>query len=165
MAFVQSQCRLQTLTSGNSNTTTIDFFEDVFTFSNKSVTVNCCHPNNTIELATCGLGTSCAGNCSALGASLCPSGNCSGNCEMPFEQETKKIGSRGWSTATLPSSAFAWCSYRCNVWRHKGCCYHPTCRRRRSRACRWMNYLTGIRKKSSCKRSDLVRLMFILIPG
>ena len=83
-----------------------------------------------------------------MGASLCPSGNCSGNCEMPFEQETNKIGSRGWSTATLPSSAFAWCSSRCNVWRHKGCCYHPTCRQRRSRACRWMNYLTGTTSSS-----------------
>ena len=132
------------LTSGNTNASAVDFFDNVFTFFNESVTVNCCHSNNTIELATCGLGASCAGSCSALGASLCPSGNCTGDCEMPFEQETNKTEPRrGWSLATLPSSAFRWCSRRCNVWRHKGCCYHPTCRRRRSRACRWMNYLTG----------------------
>ena len=131
-------------TTGNTNSSSIDFFENVFTFINESVIVNCCHMNNTLELATCGLGASCAGTCSALGASLCPSGNCSGTCEMPFEEETRDgIEARRWSAATLPSSAFAWCSRRCNVWRHKGCCYHPTCRRRRRRACRWMNYLSG----------------------
>ena len=133
-----------TKTSENANDTSIDFFENVFTFLNESVTVNCCHTNDTIELATCGLGASCAGKCSALGASLCPSGNCSGNCEIPFEPETSSEGeTRGRSLATQPSSAFAWCSARCNVWRHRGCCYNPVCRRRRRRACRWMNYLTG----------------------
>ena len=128
------------MTSGNTNVSTVDFYDTVFTFVNKSVKVNCCHPDNTIELATCGLGASCAGSCSALGASLCPSGNCTGDCEMPFEETNQ----RGRSLATQPSSAFAWCSARCDVWRHKGCCYHPTCRSRRSNACRWMNYLTGI---------------------
>ena len=109
------------------------------------MTVNCCHLNNTVELATCGLGGSCAGSCSALGASLCPSGNCTGDCEMPFEQEAEssQIDSRQWSAATKPSRAFAWCSSRCNVWSHKGCCYNPICRRRRPRPCRWFNYLTG----------------------
>ena len=130
---------------GNTNASTIDFFENVFTFSNKLATVNCCHQNNTIELAICGLGASCAGKCSAIGASLCPSGNCSGDCEMPFEQETNQTEvRRGASTATRPSSAFAWCSPRCKVWRHKGCCYNPTCKRKREKACRWINYLTGI---------------------
>ena len=132
------------IASGNTNASSIDFFDNVFTFFNESVIVNCCRPDNTVELATCGLGASCAGSCSALGASLCPSGNCSGDCEISFEQETNQIESRRWSAATLPSSAFQWCSRRCNVWRHKGCCYHPACRQRRSRACRWMNYLTGV---------------------
>ena len=141
--------------SGNKDSTSVDFFDNVFTFANESVTVNCCHPNNTIELATCGLGASCAGNCSALGASLCPSGDCTGDCEMPFEeaidfeQEPNEIEtSIGGSYATLPSSAFGWCTHRCDVWRHKGCCYHPTCRTRRPKACRWMNYLTGVKISS-----------------
>ena len=129
--------------SGNTNSTTVDFFDNVFTFVNQSVTVYCCRSDNTIEsiVATCGLGTSCAGSCSALGASLCPSGNCTGDCEMPFEEETNQTERGLRSPATLPSWAFKWCSSRCNVWRHKGCCLHPTCRRRRSRACRWMRYL------------------------
>ena len=128
--------------SGNTNNTSIDFFENAFTFLNESVTVNCCHLNDTIEFATCGLGASCAGKCSALGASLCPSGNCSGQCEIPFEPETRETR----SVSTKPSSAFAWCSARCNVWRHPGCCYNPVCRRKRKRACRWMNFLTGALK-------------------
>ena len=139
------QFRFNTFPSGNSNTTTIDFFENAFTFSNTSVTVNCCHPNNTIELATCGRGASCAGSCSSLGASLCPSGDCSGNCEISFEQDANVTGTRrGLSAATKPSSAYRWCSPGCNVWRHKGCCYNPVCQQKRVKACQWMNYLTGI---------------------
>ena len=132
-------------TSGN--TSSVDFFDNVFTFLNESVTVNCCHQNNTIELASCGLGASCAGSCSALGASLCPSGNCAGDCEVPFEQETNEIESQRQPFASKPASKFKWCSARCNVWKHKGCCYNPVCRKRSAshrRACRWFNYLTGV---------------------
>ena len=134
------------MASGNTNASTVDFFDNVFTFINQSVTVNCCRSDNTIELATCGLGASCAGSCSALGASLCPSGNCTGDCEMPFEQETNQTEvQRRWSAATLPSSAFKWCPRRgCPVRRRKGCCYNPICKKRKPKACRWMNYLTGI---------------------
>ena len=63
------------------------------------MTVNCCHLNNTIELAACGDGVSCAGSCSALGASLCPSGNCTGDCEIPFGQEDGEIQTRKESSA------------------------------------------------------------------
>ena len=134
------------LTIGNTNASSVDFFDNVFTFLNESVTVNCCHLNNTLELATCGLGASCAGTCSALGATLCPSGDCTGDCEIPFEQENEDDKERKLSTATKPSSAFKWCSSGCNVWRNKGCCYNPVCRKRSAshrRACRWFNYLTG----------------------
>ena len=137
--------------SENTNTTSVDFFENVFTFLNESVTVNCCHPNNTLELATCGLGASCAGSCSALGATLCPSGDCTGDCEVPFEEEETNPNETSRRSPAIyvnpPSWKFKWCSARCNVWKHKGCCYNPVCRRRsgsHKRACRWFNYLTGI---------------------
>ena len=126
-------------TPGKTNASTIDFFENIFTFSNQSVKVNCCHLNKTIELATCGRGASCAGKCSALGASLCPSGNCSGDCEIPFDDISERS-----SMATGASSCFRWCSPRCDVWRHRGCCYNPVCNRKRAATCQWMNYLTGI---------------------
>ena len=116
----------------------------MFTFLNSTANVTCCHPNTTSELVTCGLGASCAGKCSALGASLCPSGNCSGDCELPLDLEIEEVQSRRWSSSTRPSSAFKWCSPRCNVWRNRGCCYNPVCGRKRRRACRWMNFLTGI---------------------
>ena len=75
---------------------------------------------------------------------LCPSGDCTGDCEMPFEQEeTNQTETLRRPYATQPSWKFKWCSARCNVWKHKGCCYNPVCRERRSRACRWLNYLTG----------------------
>ena len=139
-----TSCITVTFSAGNPNSTSIDFFNNVFTFFNESVTVNCCHPNNTLELATCGLGASCAGSCSALGATLCPSGDCTGDCEMSFEQEeTNQTETHRRPYATQPSWKFKWCSARCNVWKHKGCCYNPVCRERRSRACRWLNYLTG----------------------
>ena len=130
---------------GNKNSTTIDFFDNVFTFINESVQVNCCRSDNEIVLATCGLGASCAGSCSALGAFLCPSGNCSGSCEMPFEEEAEEATSRRKpsSQATKPSTAFKWCSPRCNVWRNKGCCYNPICKKKRPKACRWIDFLTG----------------------
>ena len=150
--FVQSKVKILKskdwieVTSGNTNASTIDFFEDVFTFTNKSVTVNCCHLNNTVELATCGLGASCAGSCSALGGSLCPSGNCSGDCRISFE--TNQAGTLR-STATRPSSDFRWCYPRCNVWKHRGCCYNPLCRGgKREEVCWRWNYLTGILKRS-----------------
>ena len=114
----------------------------------KNVTVYCCHTNNTIELATCGLGVSCAGNCSALGATLCPSGNCTGDCAYSFEEEEtiNTEAESGLSVATQPSWAFKWCSARCNVWKTKGCCYNPVCRDKTSahkKRCSWFNYLTG----------------------
>ena len=141
--------------SGDRNTSSIDFFESVFTSLNESATVTCCHVNNTVELTSCGLGASCEGSCSALGASLCPSGDCSGDCEMPFE--SNEVETRSRSSATRPSNAFKWCSPRCNVWRHHGCCYNPVCNRKRRRACRWINFLTG----GSVEENQSDNLLFI----
>ena len=140
----QPSCQNVT-TPGNTNSTSIEFFEDVFTVFNESVTVSCCHPNNTVRLATCGLGASCAGGCSALGAKLCPSGDCTGDCGLPFEEEATRVEQRRWFGATEPSIAFGWCSPRCNVRRRKGCCYNPVCRRKRRKACQWFNFLAGDR--------------------
>ena len=138
----------QILLSENTNATSVEFFDNVFTFFNESVAVNCCHPNKTIEVATCGLGASCAGSCSALAASLCPSGDCTGECELPFEQETAdhREGSSGISVATIDQRKIKWCTNKCNVWKNEVCCYHPVCRNKskshKSR-CSWFNYLTG----------------------
>ena len=105
---------------------------------------------NTFEVATCGQGASCAGQCSALGASLCPSENCTDDprtCEIDFNhvEDQRRRG----STATLSGSDLKWCTGNgCRVRVHPACCYNPNCLRWRGRkaACVWLNYLTGNNK-------------------
>merc|ERR1712223_1801623 len=59
-----------------TSTTYADFFDSSFTFFNESIQVRCCSPDLKLTNVTCGQGTSCIGQCSAIGASLCLSGNC-----------------------------------------------------------------------------------------
>ena len=129
--------------SGSVNVST-DIFNDAMTNARQKVIVNCCHPNNTVALASCGLGVSCEDCCKDFGASLCPSGDCSGNCEWTFQNETESVQEtiiatesisngdetqtiQGQSVATNPSHAFALCSPRCDIEEHNGCCYNPVC--------------------------------------
>ena len=134
---------------GNTTTASVDFFDNAFTFANNVSNVTCCHPDNSFEVATCGQGASCAGKCSAIGASLCPSGNCTDDpatCDLEFNDETSEDQGRKRSSATLSGTDLAWCtSDGCRVRKHKGCCYNPNCLRWRGRrrACKWLNYLTG----------------------
>ena len=99
---------------------------------------------NTFEVATCGQGASCAGQCSALGASLCPSGECSDDpetCEISYTSEQ--------STAALSGSDLSWCTGDgCRVRVHPECCYNPNCltENKRADACDWLKYLTGMNK-------------------
>ena len=139
----------------------MDFFDNAFTFSNNVSKITCCHPNNTFEVATCGQGTSCAGQCSALGASLCPSGQCSDDprtCEISFPKESSDDQpGGGQSTATLSGTDLAWCtSDGCRVRVHKGCCYNPICLtwKGRAEACDWLNYLTGMKNSDNYRFED-----------
>ena len=131
----------------------MDFFDNAFTYSNRSSNITCCHPDNTFEVATCGQGASCAGQCLALGALLCPSGNCT---DDPDTCEISYTGERGQSTATLSGSDLSWCtSDGCRVRLHPECCYNPNCLTWNGRkdACDWLNYLTGMnndRRSSGC---------------
>ena len=108
---------------------------------------------NTFEVATCGQGASCAGQCSALGASLCPSGTCTddpGTCEIKFRSEDTEDEQSGGSTATLSGSDLKWCTGDgCRVRINPECCYNPNCLKEakgkedKKKACSWLNYLTG----------------------
>ena len=144
--------RIEDLFLGNTtDTSSVDFFDNAFTFSNHSSNVTCCHPDNTFEVATCGQGASCAGACSALDASLCPSGNCTdypGTCEIKFRSEDTEEEQSGGSTATLAGSDLKWCTGdRCRVRITPECCYNPNCLTEewtgRAEACGWLDYLTG----------------------
>ena len=128
----------------------MDFFDNAFTNSKNRSTVTCCHPDNPSLMATCGQGASCAGACSALGASLCPSGKCTddpGTCEQ------------GLSTATLSGSDLKWCTGdRCRVRIHPECCYNPNCLTEewpeRADICGWLDYLTGMNNADNNRFED-----------
>ena len=65
----------------------MDFYENTISFSDMSVSAPCCLANLTTATVTCGLGTSCAASCSALSATLCPSGHCSEDPDSCQEEE------------------------------------------------------------------------------
>ena len=113
--------------------------------------VTCCHPDNPPEEVTCGRGVSCAGQCSALGASLCPSGKCTDDprtCDLEFPSKDDVEEESGGSIATISPLDLDWCDnakHQCRVRKHKECCYNPKCLKwnGRKEACSWLNYLTG----------------------
>ena len=127
----------------------MDFFENAVTFWNNTSNVTCCHPDNTSTNVTCGQGASCAGQCSALGASLCPSGNCTDDprtCDLEFNDNSTVVQGSGGSTSTWTGTDLKWCtSDGCRVRVNPVCCYNPTCLtwNGRKEACDWLNYLTG----------------------
>ena len=131
----------------NATTTDVDFFDSAFTFSNESIEVGCCARDSSLTNVTCGRGTSCIGQCSAIQASLCPSGNCTEDPEdcrpSLLLDEGGDHERRGFSVATRPSWEFRWCVPGCRVRYHSACCFHPTCRAQRGQLCSWMNYFTG----------------------
>ena len=97
---------------------------------------------------TCGRGKSCIGECSALEATLCPSGNCTGDPEdcnpsIILEEEEEDNHRERRAVANQASWQFNWCSPRCNVRRHSACCFHSGCRSKRKQRCSWLSYLTG----------------------
>ena len=134
----------------------VDFFDNAFTYSNHTSKVTCCLQDNTFEVVTCGQGASCAGQCSALGASLCPSGECTDDprtCDLEFRSENAEDEQGGGSTATYSGSDLDWCTnakHQCRVRTYKDCCYNPKCLEWKGRreACSWLNYLTGNVPKS-----------------
>ena len=146
--FISEWKNIRFIFKGNTTTTDVDFFDSAFTFSNESIEVGCCGRDTSLTNVTCGRGTSCTGQCSAIEASLCPSGNCTADPEdcnpnlLLTEEGEEDHGKRRYLT-TQPSWAFKWCTQRCPVRYHPSCCFHPTCRWRKRNLCSWMNYLTG----------------------
>ena len=93
------QCALQQDNTNNQTSTSdVDFFDSSFTFSNELIEVGCCTRDAILTSVTCGRGSSCTGQCSAIEASLCPSGNCTGDpedCRQSFELEEETALRRG----------------------------------------------------------------------
>ena len=131
---------------------------------------------NTFEVATCGQGASCAGQCSAVDASLCPSGNCTddpGTCDLELKSENFEDEQSGGSTATYSGSDLSWCTGDgCRVRVHPECCYNPNCltENKRADACDWLKYLTGMNKGGvwiigACKILALRKLVWPPAPS
>ena len=128
--------------SGEVDVNSLEFFDLTLTLSNLTREVNCCHKNQRKEKVQCGSGTSCADQCSARGAALCPSGICSGNladCEQGLDLLIRS------NAATNPTSDLRFCvreSVDCNVQRHPQCCYHPVCfARDKCKVCKFLEIL------------------------
>ena len=95
---------------GNSTLTEVDFFDSAFTFTNESIEVGCCSPNTTLTKVTCGQGTSCTGECSAIGTCTEDPEDCSPS--LLLDQQATREDSTGKqrSAATKPSWQFRWCA-------------------------------------------------------
>ena len=123
------------------------FYNEVMTFNETDVTATCCQLDGTSISVTCGRGLSCAASCFSAEASLCPSRDCNA-CDN-FE-EAQQVGRRQQSLATKGSSDWAWCSAGGNNCKvnpdkggNKGCCFNPTCQRRRPLWCQWLQFTVG----------------------
>ena len=129
--------------STSSNSSLSVFYNEVMTFNATDVNVTCCNLDGTPMSVTCGQGLSCAASCFSLEATLCPSHNCEACGTFEDEEEGQR---RGWSYVTQASSALAFCpgpGHWCNVWRTKGCCFHPVCQRQKQKECSWLRYFVG----------------------
>ena len=137
----------------SGNTSSIEFFEKSFTFANETNNVTCCHQSSLqVSIVSCGLGASCAGQCSAMGAILCPSGVCTErprdcvlNMDAWAENRTQEIQqNKTRSLVTQSSNTFGWCSPKCKVNKYPGCCFNPECYKKRKKFCKFQSYMTGM---------------------
>ena len=118
----------------------IDFFDKTLTSANQSSVVECCFPEKgeTIK-RICGRGISCAGQCSALEAELCPSGVCT---EDPRDWKVEMTDGE-FLPATSSSMDLSSCAPGCRVQAKPLCCYHPICYDKRKESCEWFSFLSG----------------------
>ena len=134
--------------SGETTTSTsIVAFDEAFSKAENISTVTCCfRETKEVVNVTCGNGTSCAAECTAQEAELCPSGNCT---ENPRDWVVHITGSGagggggGVSPSAQSSSALKWCHPRCQVTANPVCCYNPLCLEKRPSGCAFFNFLTG----------------------
>ena len=109
--------------------------------------MGCCAPDLTLTKVTCGQGTSCVGQCSAIGASLCLSEICTADpddCNISLEPEKRKKRNAGTCKACQSSQKLRKCAPSCRVKRKPACCFHPVCYEKRPKYCSNTNYFSGI---------------------
>ena len=117
----------------------VENFDDKASNARESLSVTCCHRNQSLTNITCGQGVGCNGKCSAMDAILCPSRKCTGNpkdCQLELNS--------GFSPYSLSSTDFKYCVPSCRVLFQPECCIHPVCRDARPRNCKWTQYFSGL---------------------
>ena len=109
--------------------------------------MGCCTSDNKLTMVACGRGASCAGECSAVQAYLCPSRNCTGNpedCSLEPRLELEEEGEENLERCpTCSAGHLKWCTPDCPVSTSHECCYHPKCYNQMKEECCWRDYLTG----------------------
>ena len=142
----------------------VDFYDHVVTSGNETVEAVCCTSNKRSLNVTCGQGKSCSSHCTALSSTLCPTGLCTGDlkdCLPAHQDEGEQRKRAGVATANLPSWVFSKCTnsvYNCQVWKWPKCCFNSICQKKKTDACKWMQYYSGI---------FVLRIFFLLVqtPG
>ena len=68
-----------------------------------------------------------------------------GGSRSPVSQEfsTGAYSRPSLGSTSIAINALGWCTPRCDVMRHKECCFNPTCLARRRKYCQWILYLGG----------------------
>ena len=135
----------------SSNSSFVDFYNHVMTFSESKVHLVCCKLDRTPVTATCGQGFSCAAACYSKEAVLCPSQDCQrcddmeGLVQVEAQRENRGAG-------ICPACSFSTdlnhCKRGgCRVDEDNGgdpkCCFHPDCRAARPRKCSWFQSTIG----------------------
>ena len=115
---------------------------------NVTITTTCCASDQSPMNISCGQSMSCSARCTSLGASLCPTQQCTEDpkdCrpEWPPKEEESTTRSKR-RAAVKPSQAYSWCPRYCKwVWYYPACCLHPTCYKKQPRRCNWLYYYLG----------------------
>ena len=147
----------------------IDFYDHVVTSGNETIEVVCCTSDKRSLNVSCGQGKSCSSHCTALSASLCPTGQCTGDFKdcLPGQEDQRNKRKRArFATVNLPSWVFSWCTKNCPVRKWPKCCFNPNCQKEKKNACKWMRYYSGIllclRNECTCQATRVYICMRVL---
>ena len=116
----------------------VENFDDKVSNARKTLSMTCCHKNQSLTNVTCGQGVGCGGKCSAIDAILCPSNRCTGDikhCQLELNT--------GFSSFTQSSDELKYCVPSCRVLFQPECCLNPICLDARPRNCKWTQYFSG----------------------
>ena len=114
--------------------------------SHEEYDVTCCKNNDNTSISVrCGDKRSCLAACNVNDAFFCPTGTCEDCLHFTFVPQIEEPLTR---TTECAASSQSSCTNRCvkdgcKVKSSPSCCYHPVCRSRRKKQCKWTDDYTG----------------------